>query len=216
MKKYKQHNINTEAIVTWDKALESSGLDVDSFYKHLNQFAAFDKLIASQEAALADLKQQITKVTNDLDLRNKKKQEIESHINYIEKIATEKFDSLINSGMKTFSTAIVKMINSVRDVEDGAKTNISEIRSTAEENLKKIVVDLNESINNGLTASEKISKIESFAPIWELVEESKYEAYRVNPILILILENLKEKHKDKLFFRTNIERLIKALREDLS
>jgi len=216
LKKYKQHNINTEAIVTWDKALESSGLDVDSFYKHLNQFAAFDKLIASQEAALADLKQQITKVTNDLDLRNKKKQEIESHINYIEKIATEKFDSLINSGMKTFSTAIVKMINSVRDVEDGAKTNISEIRSTAEENLKKIVVDLNESINNGLMTSEKISKIESFAPIWELVEESKYEAYRVNPILILILENLKEKHKDKLFFRTNVERLIKILREDLS
>jgi len=216
LKKYKQHGIDSKVIITWDKSLESSGLDVDSFYKHLNQFVAFEKLIASQDAVLVDLRQQITKATSDLDLRNKRKQEIESHINYIEKIAAEKFDSLINSGMKTFSTAIIKMINSVRDVEDGAKTNISKIRSTAEENLKKIVVDLNESINNGLMISEKIAKIESFAPIWELVEESKYEAYRTNPILILILEKLKEKHEDELFFRNNIERLIKGLREDLS
>jgi len=216
LKKYKQHNIDAEVIIAWDKTLESSGLDVNSFGKNLNQFVAFDKLIASQEAALADLKQQITKATSDLDLKNKKKQEIESHINYIEKIAEEKFDGLINSRTKTFSNAIVKMMNSVRDVGDSVKTNLSEISSTAEENLKRIVIELNESINKGLLVSEKISKMESFAPIWELVEESKYEAYRTNPILITILEKLKKKHEDKLIFRNAIVRLIASLKEDIS
>ncbi len=216
LKKYKQHNINTEVIVTWDKTLESSGLDVDSFYKHLNQFVVFDKLIASQEAALADLKQQITKATSDLGLRNKKKQEIESHIDYIEKIAAEKFDNLINSGMKKLSAAITRMISSVSDVGDDAKTNIVETSNTAEENLKSIVTDLNESISRGFYVSEKISKLESFAPIWGLVEESKYESYRVNPILILILEKLGEKHENKFGSAHAIKRLIKALREDLS
>ena len=215
LKKYKQKNIDSKVIITWDNTLESSGLDVDSFSKNLNQFESFDKLIASQEATLADLKQQIIKVTYDLDLRNKKKQEIESHINYIEKIAEEKFDGLINSGMKIFSTAIIKMMNTIKDVGYDAKTNINETSDAVEKNLKNIIVDLNESINNGLMASEKIAKIESFAPIWELVEESRYGVYRTNPILIQILEKLKEKHEKNPNFKLLVDRLITVLREDL-
>ncbi len=216
LKKYKRHNISTEVIIAWDKALESSGLDVDSFGKNLNQFVTFDKLIASQDAVLADLKQQITKATYDLDLRNKKKQEVESHINYIEKIAKEKFDNFITSALEKLSDANAVMVKSVNDVGDCAKNNIAEINTTAVGKLRSTVTDLNESISKGLMVSEKISKMESFGPIWELVEESRYEVYRTNPILILILEKLKEKHEDKLFFGTNIERLIKVLREDLS
>jgi hypothetical protein len=216
LKKYKQHGIDSQVIITWDKSLESSGLDVDSFGKNLNQFVAFEKLIASQDAVLVDLRQQITKATSDLNLRNKKKQEIESHINYIEKIAKGKFDNFITSALEKLSDANAVMVKSVNDVGDCAKNNIAEINTTAVGKLNSTVTDLNESISKGLIVSEKISKIESFAPIWALVEESKYEAYRANPILILILEKLREKHKDELFFRNNIERLIKALREDLS
>ena len=216
LKKYKRHNISTEVIIAWDKALESSGLDVDSFGKNLNQFVAFEKLIASQDAVLANLKQQITKATSNLELRNKKKQEIEYHINYIEKIAKEKFDNFITSALEKLSDANAVMVKSVNDVGDCAKNNIAEINTTAVGKLRSTVTDLNESISKGLMVSEKISKMESFAPIWELVEESRYKVYRTNPILILILEKLKEKHEDKLFFGTNIERLIKVLREDLS
>lgn len=216
LKKHKQHGIDSKVIITWDKALESSGLDVDSFYKHLNQFASFEKLITSQDTVLVDLRQQITKATSDVDLRNKKKQEIESHINYIEKIAKEKFDNFITSALEKLSDANAVMVKSVNDVGDCAKNNIDEINITAAGKLNNTVTDLNESISKGLMVSEKISKMESFAPIWELVEESRYDIYRTNPILILILEKLQEKHKDELFFRNNIERLIKALREGLS
>jgi len=189
---------------------------VDSFGKNLNQFATFDKLIASQEATLADLKQQITKATSDLGLRNKKKQEIESHINYKEKIAKEKFDNFITSALEKLSDANAVMVKSVNDVGDSAKNNIAEINTTAVGKLNSTVTNLNESINKGLMVSEKISKLESFAPIWELVEESKYEVYRTNPMLIIILEKLKEKHEDKLIFRNAIARLIASLREDIS
>jgi len=216
LKKHKQHGIDSKVIITWDKALESSGLDVDSFGKNLNQFAAFEKLIASQDVVLVDLRQQITRATSDLDLRNKKKQEIESHINYIEKIAKEKFDNFITSALEKLSDANAVMIKSVNDVGDCARNNIAEINTTAVGKLNSTVTDLNESISKGLIVSEKIAKIESFAPIWELVEESRYEVYRTNPILILIFEKLQEKHEDKLFFGTNIKRLIKTLREDLS
>ena len=90
----------------------------------MNPFVTFDKLIASKDVTLKDLNQQITKATYDLELRNKKKQEIKSHINYIEKIAKEKFDSLINSGMEKLSGVITRMIRSVSDVGDYAKPTL--------------------------------------------------------------------------------------------
>ncbi len=219
LKKLKHQRIGPELIVNWNKILESSKLDVESFSKQLRQSGNLEQMINTLEGKI----EQLQKVLQKLELHKKWLEEnigkLESKLHNVDQIVNNSLENFLSDAQKKISEVSLYVTNTISETNKTTLENLDNQYKTAQQFLERRISEFDSWVNKSLEESKKLGKLEWVLAFYDFVLGESFAPSKDIPIVITILErlsiNIKNQHLDSGFSLSHIRDVKKDLEEIL-
>ena len=219
LKKLKHQRVGPELIVNWNKILESSKLDVESFSKQLRQSGNLEQMINTLEGKI----EQLQKVLQKFELHKKWLEEnigkLESKLHNVDQIVNNSLENFLSDAQKKISEVSLYVTNTISETNKTTLENLDNQYKTAQQFLERRISEFDSWVNKSLEESKKLGKLEWVLAFYDFVLGESFAPSKDIPIVITILErlsiNIKHQHLDSGFSLSHIRQVKKDLEEIL-
>ena len=219
LKKLKHQRVGPELIVNWNKILESSKLDVESFSKQLRQSGNLEQMINTLEGKIEQLQKELQKFELHKKWLEENIGKLESKLHNVDQIVNNSLENFLSVAQKKISEASLYVTNTISETNKKTLENLDNQYKTAQQFLERRISKFDSWINKSLEESKKLGKLEWVLAFYDFVLGESFAPSKDIPIVITILErlsiNIKHQHLDSGFSLSHIRQVKKDLEEIL-
>lgn len=209
--------INPTQIIQWGRILKLSGIELQQFEDDLQKFTSITSCIENKKSRLEELEKEITSLKSRVKTLTNEKIKLEAHNDEVQKTTIKSLKIIETNAINSISNVVLSSKESIKSISRETEEKLKKISSMTREELRNLICELYDFIARARAASEEMGRMEMLHPIFDILNESKWNLGEAYPVLISILEKFKKQlvsqKADSSMIRS-VESLIEYLKNE--